>query len=331
MRLSKVSMTKLPSWFSEIFKTEELNLWSNEENILRSVSSRLSSAQAQTAESFGYQWSRRDLFDQANTQIQVREWLVERFGLPELWFKEKSIMLDAGCGGGQSVLAYFGEQNLKNVNYIGCDVSSAVQITKTRFEENGIKDKIFIQSDINKVPLSNESLDIIFSEGVLHHTDNAKGSFEYLSNLLRTNGLFIFYVYKKKAPIREFTDDFIRDTLKDFGPEEKFSKLLPLTKLGKLLGDLNVKIKIDEPIDTLEIPAGEIDVQRLFFYYIFKCFYKKDWSLEQMNLTNFDWYSPQNCSRHTTEEVRSWLIDNRFEVEREYVDDSGLSYVARKK
>ena len=106
---------------------------------------------------------------------------------------------------------------------------------------------------------------------------------------------------------------------------------MPLTRLGQILGDVNVQIKLDEPIDILGIPAGEINVQRLFFYYIFKCFYKPDWTLEQMNLTNFDWYSPQNCSRHTSEEVREWFKDEGFEVEREYIDDSGLSYIVRKK
>lgn len=324
-------MKNLPAWFHTILNAEIVNSWIIDKDVLKSDNVKMSIEQAQTAESFGYQWSRRDLFDQTNAQIQVREWLIERFGSSDLWFKEKSLMLDAGCGGGQSVLAYFGAENIKNTNYIGCDVSSAVDIAKKRFEEKSIENSVFIQSDLNKIPLLKNSVDIIFSEGVLHHTDDARKSFEYLTTLLKSNGLFIFYVYKKKAPIREFTDDFIRDALKNLSPEEKFLKLLPLTKLGKILGDLDTKIKIDDPVEMLGIPAGEFDIQRLFFYYIFKCFYKKDWTLEQMNLTNFDWFSPQNCSRHTPEELRSWLNDNHFVIEREYIDDSGLSYVARKK
>jgi len=325
-----MSTINLPEWFNKIFDVEDRKLNKIDNNVIKLEDFEMSSQQSQTAESFGYQWSRRDLFDQSNAQSQVRAWLIERFGVPDLYLKENALLLDAGCGAGQSILAYFSEM-IRNINYIGCDVSSAVDTAKERFEEKGLKNAVFIQSDLNKIPLLKESVDLIFSEGVLHHTDNARKSFEYLSTLLKKGGLFIFYIYKKKAPIREFTDDFIRDALKTMGPEEKFSKLLPLTKLGKALGELNVKVNIIDSVEILGIPAGEIDLQRLFFYYIFKCFYKKDWSIEQMNLTNFDWYSPQNCSRHTVEEVRSWAQDGLFDIEREYVDDSGLSYVMRKK
>ena len=322
-------LSTFPTWFKNIVQNKtSLNI---DGNIIKVVDSAISCSQEQTAESFGYQWSRRDLFDQARAHTQVREWLIERFGLPEQWIKEDSILLDAGCGAGQSILGYVGEDMLSKVHYIGCDISSAVEMAQKRFKEKNIKNAVFIRSDINSIPLIEETVDIIFSEGVLHHTDNARKSFSACAKLLKKGGIFIFYIYKKKAPIREFTDDFIREQLIHLSPEEKFVKLLPLTRLGQILGDVNVQIKLDEPIDILGIPAGEINVQRLFFYYIFKCFYKPDWTLEQMNLTNFDWYSPQNCSRHTSEEVREWFKDEGFEVEREYIDDSGLSYIVRKK
>ena len=91
-----------------------------------------------------------------------------------------------------------------------------------------------------------------------------------------------------------------------------------------------MEIDIEEPIDFLDIPAGKINLQRLFFYYIFKCFYKDNWTLEQMNLTNFDWYSPQNCSRHTKEEVRSWVNHKEMSIVKEFEDDSGLSYIVNR-
>lgn len=321
---------KLPNWFSNIYVEGEHTI---DSNLVTISYTELSENQTQTKESFGYQWSRRDLFDQKNAQAQVSQWLIERFGNPA-FVGEGKIILDAGCGGGQSAVAYFGDLLNKNF-YIGNDVSSAVKVAKERFAEKQITNTVFIQSDLNSVPIKPDSVDVIFSEGVLHHTDNAKNSFQNIQKLLRKNGLFIFYVYKKKAPIREFTDDHIRDSLKNLSPEDKFNALLPLTKLGQALGDLNIIVNIENSIDFLGIPSGKIDIQRLFFYYMFKCFYKPDWTLEQMNLTNFDWYSPQNCSRHTKEEVRTWFNSNEcgciFEIEREYEDDSGLSYIVRKK
>ncbi len=320
----------LPTWFSNIYVEDKHAI---ERNLVTVFDTELSESQTQTKESFGYQWSRRDLFDQANAQVQVSSWLIERFGKPD-FIGEGKIILDAGCGGGQSSVAYFG--NLLNKNfYIGNDVSSAVRVAKERFSEKHITNAVFIQSDLNSVPIKPNSVDVIFSEGVLHHTDNAKSSFQNIQKLLRKDGIFIFYVYKKKAPIREFTDDFIRDYLNNLNSEEKFKALIPLTKFGRTLGDLNIMVDIEDSIDFLGIPAGKIDIQRLFFYYIFKCFYKNDWTLDQMNLTNFDWYSPKNCSRHTKEEVRTWFNPEEcgcnFEVAKEYEDDSGLSYIVRKK
>ena len=39
---------------------------------------------------------------------------------------------------------------------------------------------------------------------------------------------------------------------------------MPLTKLGKALGDMHATVEIPEDIELLEIPAGRIEVQRLF-------------------------------------------------------------------
>ena len=73
----------------------------------------------------------------------------------------------------------------------------------------------------------------------------------------------MFYVYKKKAPIREFVDDHIREQIQDLEPSQVWNKLKPLTKLGKTLGDLNIEIDIKESIDLLKIAWGKINLQRL--------------------------------------------------------------------
>ena len=74
----------------------------------------------------------------------------------------------------------------------------------------------------------------------------------------------MFYVYRKKGPIREFTDDYIREKLrKPLNQEEAWKALGANLKAWKVLGDLNLQIDIPERIDLLDIDA-EIDIQRLF-------------------------------------------------------------------
>ena len=46
--------------------------------------------------------------------------------------------------------------------------------------------------------------------------------------------------------------------------------VMPLTKLGITLGDLDIEVDIPEEIELLEIPAGRINIQRLFYWHVFR-------------------------------------------------------------
>jgi len=171
---------------------------------------------------------------------------------------------------------------------------------------------------------------MIFSEGVLHHTDSTREALTHVAGFLKPGGRFLFYVYRKKGPIREFSDDYIRNAISELDDPSAWEALFPLTKLGKALGDLNVKVNVTESIPYLNIPAGEIDIQRLFYWHICKAFYKPDWTLDELNNFNFDWYRPQNCHRHTPEEIRAWCGDAGLTIERFNEQESGMTVVAIK-
>ena len=143
------------------------------------------------------------------------------------------------------------------------DISEAVDVARARFAERGLNAG-FVQADICQLPFAPESVDVIFSEGVLHHTDSTERALKSLAPLLKIGGRFMFYVYRRKGPIREFSDDFIRAKLQGMPPEEAWRAMEPLTRVGIALGELDVEIDIPEAIDLLDIPAGRIHVQRLF-------------------------------------------------------------------
>jgi len=303
-----------------------------QDGLLRSTQLATSS-QRQTSDSFGFKWKRRSSYDRPVVLEAIRVWLVERYGSPQsmAWLfppGERKVLLDAGCGSGLSALELFGE-HLNSVSYIGADISEAVDVAAKRFGERGIRGQ-FIQSDLTKLPFADESIDAIFSEGVLHHTDSTRGALASVARLLKVGGRIMFYVYKKKSPIREFTDDFIREKLQGMDPEQAWDALMPLTMLGETLGRLNVEVDVPEAVDLLGIPAGKIDLQRLFYWHIFKAYYRPDWSLEEMNHVNFDWYAPKNSFRQTPEEIRAWCADLNLAIEREIVEDAGVTVIARK-
>jgi ubiquinone/menaquinone biosynthesis C-methylase UbiE len=292
----------------------------------------ISKSQHQTSDAFSFKWAKRDTFE-GEMVNHVRRWVIEKYGdlAREPWFYETSenpILLDAGCGAALSTLALF-EGAFDRIHYLGVDVSDAVDVAKARFDERGIPAE-FLQSDLNDLPLPDNSVDHIFSEGVLHHTDNTATAFARLVRHLKPGGRFMFYVYRRKGPIREFTDDYVRDKLQLMTPEKGWAAMMPLTKLGKVLGDLNIQVDIPESIDLLQIPGGRIDLQRLFYWHVFKAFYQPEMSLDEMNHLNFDWYAPKNAHRHTVEEIRGWCEDLSLAIEHELAEEAGITVIARK-
>lgn len=292
-----------------------------------------SQAQEQTSRAFGFKWQKRDTFESEESLTRTRTWLIERYGqvTEETWFAghgEHPIVLDAGCGAAMSAIELFGSK-LDRIRYLGVDVSEAVDVARARFIERGAN-AAFAQVDLLRIPLAPESVDVIFSEGVLHHTDSTERAMKSLVPLLKVGGHFLFYVYRTKGPIREFVDDYIRQKLQAMKPEDAWAAMMPLTRLGKALGDLDVTIEVPEDVDLLEIPAGEHNLQRLFYWHVFKAFYNPKMSLEEMNHINFDWYAPMNAHRQSPEQVRAWCAEAGLVIERENVQEAGITIVARR-
>jgi arsenite methyltransferase len=293
----------------------------------------VSAAQAQTRETFGFKWQKLDSFDSPASLARMRQWLVERYGdlAAAPWLAEhgeQPLLIDAGCGAGMSGLELLGPL-LPRIRYLGVDVSEAVDVARQRFAQRGHSCG-FLQADISDLPFPRESVDLIFSEGVLHHTNSTEGALKSLARLLKPGGRFLFYVYKKKGPIREFTDDYLRQKLQPMTPDEAWQAMEPLTQLGISLGELNAEIDIPQPIDVLGIPAGRINVQRLFYWHVAKMFYRPDLNFDEMNHINFDWYAPANAARQSPEEVRAWCAESGLTIEREVVEEAGITVIARK-
>lgn len=294
----------------------------------------LSSAQKQTADAFGYKWQRRDTYDSPAMRDRTRQWLIERYCAGDAtrvaeWLKgNKKLILDAGCGSGYTALLLFGEQ-LRQHDYLGIDISNAVEVARERFHEADIPGDFF-QSGIFEAPIPKESLDIIFSEGVMHHTDSVQRAIEHLSSKLKPGGLFLFYVYLKKGPVREFTDDLIRDQLRDLNDEAAWDALMPLTMLGQALGATGATVNVPEDVPMLGISKGEHSIQRLFYWNMCKAFYDPKLTLDEMNHINFDWFRPLNCWRHEPEEIHNYCTDSGLVIEHEDMQPSGITVVARK-
>ena len=290
--------------------------------------------QAQTESTFSYKWARRDTYESPAMHAMSQRWLLDRYcgGDPaavDPWLAGgRKRILDAGCGAAYSALILFGDR-LRDHDYLGIDISDSVDVARQRFAERGIPGE-FRKEGIFETTVSDGSADLIFSEGVLHHTDSTERAIKHLATKLAPGGHFMFYVYVKKALIREFTDDAVREALRPLSDEEAWNALQPLTKLGKALGELGVDIDVPEDIPYLGIKKGRLDVQRFFYWNVCKLFYRPDWTLDEMNHINFDWFRPLNCHRQTPAEVRLWCEEAGLEIERFVVEEAGITVSARR-
>ncbi len=294
-----------------------------------------SASQQQTADAFGYKWARRDSYESPAVRDAARAWLFSRYcggdaSVLDGWLAGgRKRIVDAGCGAGFSALLFFGER-LREHEYLGIDISNAVDVARERFAAAAVPGA-FLQHDIATVPREPDSVDILCSEGVLHHTDAPGDTLHHLARALRPGGLALFYVYAKKSPIREFTDDFVRAQLASLDDAAAWAALEPLTKLGIALGELQATVTVPEDIAVLGIPRGEYDVQRLFYWHVCKAFFRPDFTLDEMNHINFDWFRPINCHRQTPETVRAWCEAAALDVETIRVEEAGMTVVARRR
>lgn len=337
---SETPAPPIPDWFAELLggtpvEGERLVVNGYDFEVRNGIPRALSEAPASsgTADVFGFLWSKEDHFRSDGARKMLREWYRERYGDIENapWWDDYGaapLVLDAGCGAGLSALELFGGR-LRKVRYLGVDVSAAVDGAAARFGEAGIAGA-FMQADFTDLAFAPGTFDVVFSQGALHHAESTEDALKSLVRLLKPGGRFLFYVYGRKGPIREFTDDFVRGRLKDMDHGEAWRAMMPLTRLGRALGELDIEIEVPEDIDLLDIPAGKIDLQRLFYWHVFKAFYHPDLGLEEMNHINFDWYAPRYAHRQTPEEVRRWCAEAGLDVEHENVQESGITVIARR-
>lgn len=82
------------------------------------------------------------------------------------WKPKKGAILEAGCGLGRNLLDLWdgGEQELIGVDYS----KNAVDKAKKLFRERGIKGQ-FVLGDIRHLPFKDNSVDLIFNQGVIEH------------------------------------------------------------------------------------------------------------------------------------------------------------------
>lgn len=289
-----------------------------------------------TSKSFRDKWHNNRLLGFSETLTEgseIQSWILERNGFSslkelEVFLKNKKRILDAGCGNGR-VTALLRQLAPSTSHVTGIDLVSA-EIAKANLSSLGLIGKVEILSQNLMDDIKDLGLyDFIYCQEVLHHTSNPYVAFSNLCDILSPDGEIAIYVYKKKAPIREFTDKYLSNLISKLEYNDAIKKCEQITRLGESLYNQNVVIHVPK-VDILDIPEGEYELQRFLYHFFIKCFWNDALGFEASNVINYDWYHPQDSTHHTIDEVKQWFEQQHIKITREHIDHYGITIWGKK-
>jgi SAM-dependent methyltransferase/uncharacterized protein YbaR (Trm112 family) len=292
----------------------------------------LGAEQKQNVETFAFKWSRIPGYAQESATRTNRErWYYERFGFrrgdPDVreFLQSATFILEAGTGTGVDT-----DLLVRNSSgtVFGIDISSAIDIAFERFHDN--PRVALLQADIARLPFRREFFDVVSCDQVLHHTPDPRGNFTRLTEMLRPGGRIVLYVYVVKGPIREFSDDYLRDMFTRAPLEDCLSFSERMAQLGRSLSRAGATVQIETDIPELAIRRGTYDVQRFIYDHILKCFWNSDYDFETNVMVNFDWYRPVHAFRFREADIRGWCDQEGLELQHIDVSPSGISTIMQK-
>ncbi|PIR08919.1 hypothetical protein COV53_00470 [Candidatus Gottesmanbacteria bacterium CG11_big_fil_rev_8_21_14_0_20_37_11] len=253
----------------------------------------------QVSESFGYEWNlfisgkteRNSLF--GRTTIDDLNYFLKSVGLNKNQIKDK-LILDAGCGSGRLTkqLAKLGAKKV-----YGVDIHSSINKVKENCRD--IPNLRIIQADIFNLPFKSNIFDVVWCNGVIHHTADPYLAFHKLVKIVKPGGKLYIWVYEKKFSPYKFVKDVFRFTHLD-----RLSYPL-LFKVCQLFSIISVIFHSIYKIVTIPIYP---------FYnrsrYFLKTLRKR--SYEEFLMTWFDILSPKYDFRYSKKQIIKWFTENGF-------------------
>ncbi len=245
------------------------------------------------AGNFGYEWRRhRKLQIDSSRRAESEKTFAEKTGLTPEDVKGK-LVLDVGVGTGRfsDVVARWGGTP------VGVDLSLAVESARRNLA--AYPGSLVVQGDIFELPFREESFDIVFSIGVLHHTRSTREAFRKVAPLVKPGGVVALGLYEA-SPVWEYSDRYRRYTTRMSYPFLHF-----LSHVG--VGNYHL-LEL-----ARALPHGEFLSGSLFRALPTRIHEDPYWRI----LDTFDWFSPYYQWKHDEEEVKRWFRELGFErVER---------------
>ena len=199
-----------------------------------------------------------------------------------------AVVLDAGCGSGRfcELFALHGAATV-----VGVDMNDSVD--KAAHHCESFSNIHIVQANIFELPFKPGAFDLIWCNGVIHHTPDAAGACRALAKHVRPGGVLYVWVYAARFnPFR-----FLKSALRSFRPHRwppRVMQALSTTLAYTSLAMLNV-YRAARSLPRFR-PQGDWGKRTI-----------RPRTIAELKLTWFDALSPEFDSRHTEAEVVGWF------------------------
>jgi len=192
------------------------------------------------------------------------------------------LVLDAGVGAGRyaEVMARWGAE------VVGVDLTRAIDAAAENLRTRPTVH--LVQADIFALPFRNETFDVAYSIGVLHHTPDTAAAFRHVAALIKKGGQLAVYVYLAGGLARYFSDTFriISTRLPRQVVYYASALAVPLYFLHRL--------PVIGRVSQVILPTNT----------------HPDWRWRWLD--TFDWYTPRYQWKHRYPEVLRWFREAGF-------------------
>lgn len=192
---------------------------------------------------------------------------LERNGVDCSQFGDKEV-LDAGCGGGRYTVAW---KLLGAKSATGFDVSTTgLADARARVEKAGVKQVQFEQGNVLELPYPADRFDVVYSNGVLHHTVDWQKGIHEIVRVLKPGGLGWLYLIENPGGLFWDMIEILR--LVTAGEQKEFARHalrllgMPANRIFYMLDHVMVPINdrlTAEQIHECLAAAGAKSIRRL--------------------------------------------------------------------